>query len=174
MCLAVLWFCVICAPLPAGMVARQPLSTFTADSATAVGVRASSHAGEETRNKVNTLFTKDKDVKNEMKSSRRGALTFSAAGHGALEGAGDGLPGFLLGRSLFQRRRVDELTVGRGHLRTGRQMSYDGKNENKNAKPQIREELHDPVCERVLLMFAQLVMFALVSFCYGLNCCYRF
>lgn len=39
-----------CAFLPAGMVARQLLRTFMADSATAAGVRTSSHAGEKTRN----------------------------------------------------------------------------------------------------------------------------
>lgn len=35
--------------LPAGMLARQSLSTFTADSATAVGVATSSHAIEKSR-----------------------------------------------------------------------------------------------------------------------------
>lgn len=35
--------------LPAGMVARQLLSTFMANSATAAGVKTSSHAGEERR-----------------------------------------------------------------------------------------------------------------------------
>lgn len=92
-------------------------------------------------------------------SSRR-ALTFSAAGHGALEGAGDGLPGFLLSRSLFQRRGVDELTVGRGHLRTNRQTRFmTAKMKARTQNHRFKEELHEPVCERVLLMFAQLAMF---------------
>lgn len=52
--------------IPAGMVARQLLRTFMADSATAAGVRTSSHAGDKTKiQKLKTLITKDK--KKELK-----------------------------------------------------------------------------------------------------------
>lgn len=47
---------------------------------------------------------------------KQGRPTFSAAGHGALEGARDRLSGFLLGRSLFQGGGVGQLTGGGGHL----------------------------------------------------------
>lgn len=60
-----------------------------------------------------TLITKQTEItiySEELK------LTFSAAGHGALEGARDRLPGLLLSGSLFQRHTVHQLTGGRGHL----------------------------------------------------------
>lgn len=118
----IIMFRIICC-LPAGIVARQLLSTFTAESATATGVRTSSHAGEEAR--INTDHTRQKGKKNQMhlkgikkrkKGRKKRKPTFSAAGHGALEGAWDGLSGFLLSRSLFQRHRVDQVASGRRHL----------------------------------------------------------
>lgn len=50
--------------------------------------------------------------------------TFSAAGHGALEGARDGFPGFLLGRSLLQRHGADQLTGGGRHLTSNREARF--------------------------------------------------
>lgn len=73
MLLQSLKFSLICALLPAGMVARQPLSTFMADSATAAGVRTSSHAGEK-NNKVKHWSQKDKRDENCSERKRGGVL----------------------------------------------------------------------------------------------------
>lgn len=95
--------------------------------------------------------------------------TFSAAGHGALEGAGDRLPGFLLSRSLFQRHRADQLTGGRGHLRSNKRQDLIhicDKKKNKsesvrapdgiNAKIGNQTSVHETFCEHVLLMLTHL------------------
>lgn len=113
--------CSLISALPAGIVARQLLSTLTAESVTAEGVRASSHAGQKNKNYVKTQITRDKGGNKIW--NRYWYRTFSAAGHGALEGARDGLPGFLLSRSLFQRRRVDQLAGRRGNLRSSKRQN---------------------------------------------------
>lgn len=74
--------------LPAGMVARQLLSTFMANSATAAGVRTSSHAGEE-RRRLQPTSQKTKQEEIRLLCKKEWHPTFSAAGHGALEGARD-------------------------------------------------------------------------------------
>lgn len=63
---------------------------------------------------------KKHDKKGDLNQGKYCKPTFSAAGHGTLEGAGDGLPGFLLSGSLFQRHRADQLTGGRWHLRSSK------------------------------------------------------
>lgn len=52
--------------IPAGMVARQLLRTFMADSATAAGVRTSSHAGDKTKIQVKNADHK-RQKKKELK-----------------------------------------------------------------------------------------------------------
>lgn len=84
-------------------------------------------------------------------------LTFSAAGRGALEGARDRLPGFLLSRSWFQRHGADQLTDGRG-LRSNKGYDlthiHDKKNKQSDSKSR---EWKKTVCECVLLMSAYLL-----------------
>lgn len=86
-----LYSSVCCALLPAGMVARQLLRTFKADSETDAGVGMSSHAGEKTVLKKKMLLTWMRIFifyKKQSKRQQRKALppTFSAAGRCALEG----------------------------------------------------------------------------------------
>lgn len=102
------------------MLARQPLSTFTADSATAVGVATSSHAIEKSRrggeNAKQRVVGGGNSRETGHSRDNKGFPTFSAAGQGALEGARDRLSGFLLRRSLLQGGGVGQLTGGGGHL----------------------------------------------------------
>lgn len=127
-------FSLICNHLPAGIVARQPLSTFMAVSATATGVRTSSHAAEKSHHETPTTKKKlEDDVHSEGLKP-----TFGAACHGALEGAGDRLPGFLLSRSLFQRHTVDQLTSGRWHL-SSKQRELNKHTHNNQGEYKSRE-----------------------------------
>ena len=75
-----------------------------------------------------TLSTGEKgDLKVQWNGSagrEASGLTFSAAGCGALEGARDRLPGFLLCRSRFQRHGADQLTDGR-RLRSKKKIRFN-------------------------------------------------
>ena len=95
------------------------LRTLMTASATAAGLKTSSHAGRKTSRIIITFQRKKKKKRRKKMVSRpiKSSPTFSAAGHSAFEGTRDGLPGFLLSRSLLQRHRTDQLTRGRGHLR---------------------------------------------------------
>lgn len=92
------------------MVARQFLRTFMAASATAVGVRTSSHAGDGRKKRDKNVISKNnKKCEPDRKGFNGGeeTPTFTAAGHGALERARDGLSRFLLSWSLLQRHSAD-------------------------------------------------------------------
>lgn len=136
---------IICALLPAGMVARQLLRTFMADSATAAGVRTSSHAGDRKKEWIMNDAKRQgvkKCTETSLQDKKVMCLTFSAAGHGALKGTGDRLPGLLLSRSLFQRYRADQLTIRRGGLSNsnGKKNSHDEKIEQKDFKSRPKEK----------------------------------
>ena len=156
------------------MDARQPLSTFTADSATAVGVRASSHAGEETRNKVNTLFRKGKDVKMKCVFSEGPYVQCcwpwcpwrSGRWTSWIPPQQESVPEARSWRADRWERAPEDKPTDK---------SYDGKDESKNTKPQIQGgTAWASLWTCSINVCSASNVFFLDDFCNGFNCCCRF